>query len=53
MDPSLFSTVTDIMSGTVANWVPYVKVGGKLVIGWNPAPSGSASKRLLKLLSSV
>jgi len=36
-----------------ANWVPYVKVDGKLVTGQNPASSGPAAKELLKLLHSV
>lgn len=33
-----------------ANWVPYVKVDGKLVTGQNPASSAPAAEELLKLL---
>ncbi|MCC3452102.1 type 1 glutamine amidotransferase domain-containing protein [Microcoleus sp. PH2017_08_TRC_O_A] len=36
-----------------ANWVPYVQVDGRLVIGQNPASSGPAAEELLKLLRSV
>ena len=36
-----------------ANWVPYVKVDGRLVTGQNPASSGPAASELLKLLRSV
>ncbi|OUL29618.1 type 1 glutamine amidotransferase domain-containing protein [Nostoc sp. RF31YmG] len=36
-----------------ANWVPYVQVDGRLVTGQNPASSGPAAEKLLKLLRSV
>jgi len=36
-----------------ANWTPYVQVDGKLVTGQNPASSGPAAEKLLKILRSV
>jgi putative intracellular protease/amidase len=36
-----------------ANWVPYVRVDGKLVTGQNPASSGPGAEELLKLLCPV
>jgi putative intracellular protease/amidase len=36
-----------------ANWTPYIQVDGELVTGQNPASSGPAAEKLLKLLRSV
>jgi len=36
-----------------ANWVPYVRVDGKLVTGQNPASSGPGAKEIIKLIRSA